>query len=172
MHASSTSACVLIYFTAQYSSTVSLFQGRSAKARSRSLHSLLCNVRSLLMKKVKVKVKSCLTLFNPMDCSLPGSSAHGIFQARIVERVAISFSKRSFQPRDWTQVSHTVGPRFTIWATREVQATNQVWTTNEDLMELESQRKDKERQEEDDVTEEPKRLTAQEMSRGFSLFGK
>ena len=38
--------------------------------------------------------QSCLTLCNPMDCSLPGSSAHGIFQSRVLEWVAISFSKR------------------------------------------------------------------------------
>ena len=54
-----------------------------------------------------------------MDCSLPGSSVHGIFQARILEWVAISFSRRSSRPRDWTRVSHIVGRRFTIWATRE-----------------------------------------------------
>ena len=51
----------------------------------------------------------CLTLCNPMDCSLPGSSIHGIFQARILEWVAISFSRRSSQPRDWTQVSRIEG---------------------------------------------------------------
>ena len=45
------------------------------------------------MKKVKVKVtQSCLTHCNPMDCSLPGSSAHGAFQAGILEWVAIPFS--------------------------------------------------------------------------------
>ena len=38
-------------------------------------------------------IKSCATLCNPMDCNLPGSSVHGIFQARILERVAISFSR-------------------------------------------------------------------------------
>ena len=42
--------------------------------------------------KVKVKVKSCLTLQDPMDCSLPGSSIHGIFQARVLEWGAIAFS--------------------------------------------------------------------------------
>ena len=42
----------------------------------------------------------CLTLCDPMDCSLPGSSIHGIFQARILEWVAISFSRGSSQPRD------------------------------------------------------------------------
>ena len=41
-----------------------------------------------------------------MDCSLSGSSVHGIFQARILKWVAISFSRRSSQPRDWTPVSH------------------------------------------------------------------
>ena len=42
---------------------------------------------------MKVKVKSCLTLCDPMDCSPPGSSAHGIFQARILEWIALSFSR-------------------------------------------------------------------------------
>ena len=60
----------------------------------------------------------CPTLRKPMDCSLPGSSIHGIFQARILEWVAISFSRGSSRPRDWTQVSHIVGRRFTLWATR------------------------------------------------------
>ena len=64
-------------------------------------------------------VQSCLTLCDPMDCSLPGSSVYGIFQARILEWVAISFSISS-RPRDWTQVSCIVGRHFTIWATREV----------------------------------------------------
>ena len=46
--------------------------------------------------------QSCLTLCNPVDCSLPGSSIHGILQARILEWVAISFSRGSSQPRDRT----------------------------------------------------------------------
>ena len=54
-----------------------------------------------------------------MDCSRPGSSIHGILQARILEWVAISFSRRSSQPRDWTQVSRIVGRHFTIWDTQE-----------------------------------------------------
>ena len=54
-----------------------------------------------------------------MDCSLSGSSVHGIFQARVLECVAISFSRGSCQPRDWTRVSTSAGRRFTIWATRE-----------------------------------------------------
>ena len=47
----------------------------------------------------------CLTLWDPMDSSLPGSSIHGILQARILERVATSFSRGSSPPRDWTWVS-------------------------------------------------------------------
>ena len=47
----------------------------------------------------------CLTPCNPMNCSPPGSSVHGILQARILEWVAIPSSKRSSQPRDWTHVS-------------------------------------------------------------------
>ena len=62
-------------------------------------------------------VQSCPTLCNYMDCSLPGSSIYGIFQARVLEQVAVSFSRRSSQPRDWT---HIVSRCFTIWATGEV----------------------------------------------------
>ena len=59
--------------------------------------------------------QSCLTLCDPMDCSLPGSSVHGILQARILEWVAISFSRGSSRPRDQTQVSRTGGRRFNVW---------------------------------------------------------
>ena len=65
--------------------------------------------------------QSCLTLCDPMDCSLPGSSVHGIFQARVLEWVAISFSRESSWPRDRTQVSSIAGRFFTIGATREAQ---------------------------------------------------
>ena len=63
--------------------------------------------------------QSCPTLCDPMNCSLPGSSVHGIFQARVLEWVAISFSRGSSQLRDWTLVSHIAGRRFNLWATRE-----------------------------------------------------
>ena len=58
------------------------------------------------MIQVELKIKyvcvsqSCLTLCNPMDCSPPGSSVHGILQARMLEWVAIPFSGGSFQPKD------------------------------------------------------------------------
>ena len=63
--------------------------------------------------------QSCPTLWDPMDCSLPGSSLHGILQARVLEWVAISFSRGSSQPRDRTQVSRIPGRCFNLWATRE-----------------------------------------------------
>ena len=66
--------------------------------------------------------QSCLTLCNPIDCSPPGSSVHGILQARILEWVAMSSSRGSSQPRDWNQFSHITGGFFTIWTTRESSA--------------------------------------------------
>ena len=51
-------------------------------------------------RKVKVKSLSRVQLCDPMDCSLPGSSIHGISQARTLEWVAISFSRGSFRPRE------------------------------------------------------------------------
>ena len=54
----------------------------------------------------------------PMGCSLPGSSVHGILQARILEWVAIPFSRGHSQTRNWTWIS-VAGGFFTVWATRE-----------------------------------------------------
>ena len=64
-------------------------------------------------KSIEV-TQSCPTVCNHVDCSLPGSSFHGIFQARVLEWLAFSVSRESFQPRDRTQVSHIAGRRFTI----------------------------------------------------------
>ena len=62
----------------------------------------------------------CLTLCDPMDCSLPGSChRRNILHATILECVVISFSRGSSQPRDQTWASHIVGRFFTVWATRE-----------------------------------------------------
>ena len=74
---------------------------------------------SYKVKKWSEVAQSCPTLCDPMDCSPPGSLVRGIFQAWILKRVAISFSRGSSQPRDRTQVSRIVSRRFTIWATRE-----------------------------------------------------
>ena len=62
--------------------------------------------------------QSCPTPCGPVDCSPPGSSLHGILQARILEWVAISFSRGSSQPRDRTQVSCIASRCFNLWATR------------------------------------------------------
>ena len=69
-------------------------------------------------RRKKVKSLSCVQLFDPVDCSPPGSSIHGILQTRILEWVAISisFSRGSFQPRDQSQVSRTAGRLFTVWS--------------------------------------------------------
>ena len=70
--------------------------------------------------KVKVLViQSCLTLCEPMDCSPPGSSVHGILQAGILEWVVMPFSRGSSWPRDWTWVSCIAGRFFPVWAARE-----------------------------------------------------
>jgi len=74
--------------------------------------------------------QSCPTLWDPIDCNLPGSSVHGIFQARILEWVSISFSRGYSPPRDRTQVSRTAGRLFAVWATGEPQdivSRPQIW---------------------------------------------
>ena len=84
---------------------------------------LMCLFSSILVIKAQVcptlwsavKVaQSCLTLCDPMDYIV-----RGILQARILEGVAIPFSRGSSQPRDWTQVSHIASALFTNWAIRE-----------------------------------------------------
>ena len=62
--------------------------------------------------------QSCPTLCDPLNCSLPGYSVHGILQARILEWVAISFSRGSSWSRDQTWVSCVTGRRFMLWTTR------------------------------------------------------
>ena len=61
-------------------------------------------------------------LCDPMDCSLPGSSAHGILQVRILGWVSIPLCRGSSRPRDWSWVSCIAGRFFTVWATREAPA--------------------------------------------------
>ena len=63
--------------------------------------------------------QSCLTLCDSMDNSPPGSSVHGILQARILEWVAIPSCRGPSWPKGWTQFSCTAGRFFSIWATRE-----------------------------------------------------
>ena len=86
-------------------------------------HSFLRNNKKFKFcwwNKVKVLVaQSCPTLCDPMDCSLPGFSVHGILQATTLEWVPIHFSRDSSWPRDWTWVSRIAGRFFTVWAIRE-----------------------------------------------------
>ena len=72
----------------------------------------------ILMLKVKV-TQLYLTLCDPMDCSPPGSSIHGILQARTLEWVAIPYSRGSSRPKDGTLVSCIAWRIFTMWTTRE-----------------------------------------------------
>ena len=85
----------------------------------RSYFCYVCVGRS---KKLKVKSLSHVRLCDSMDCSLPGSSVHGIFLAGLLEWIAISFSRGSSLPRDLTWVScHSwiAGRFFTCWVIRE-----------------------------------------------------
>ena len=76
-------------------------------------------IHLILSEWVSEIALSCLTPCNHVHCSPPGFSIHGILQARILEWVAISLSRGSFQPRDQTQVSRIVGTRFNLGATKE-----------------------------------------------------
>ena len=86
------------------------------------VHFFVHSFKPIYLATVKVKMliaQSGPTLCDPVDCSLPGSSVHGILQARILEWVAVFFSRISSQPRDRTWVFYTAGRFFTFWATRE-----------------------------------------------------
>ena len=85
------------------------------------LDAILENLWSVRVSEMSEVTQLCPTLCDPMDCNLPGSSIHEIFRARVLEWVAISFSRGSSWPRDQTWVSHIAGRRFTIWPTREAQ---------------------------------------------------
>ena len=87
-------------------------------------------IPSLFSESESEVAQSCPTLFDPMYCSLPGSSVHGILQARIPEWIAISFSRGSSQPRDrtpcllhllhWQADSLPLCHRGSLWTPREV----------------------------------------------------
>ena len=86
-----------------------------------NLYSLMVSIAALAMELMIwltcvciLIAQLCVNLYNPVNCIPQGSSVHGIFQAGILEWVAISFSRGSLQPRDQTQVSHTAGRLFTI----------------------------------------------------------
>ena len=82
-------------------------------------HHLLFSPDASFVKSEIQVAQSCPTLCHPMDCSPPCSSVHGIIQARILEWIAISFSRRSSHPRYWSQVPCIAGRLFTVLTTRE-----------------------------------------------------
>ena len=86
--------------------------------------------RGFLCVRVK-SYQSCPILCDPMDCSSQSSSVHGILQAVILEWVAISFSRGSSQPRDWTLVPCIAGGFFTEWTTRETRKERSISHWNE-----------------------------------------
>ena len=94
---------------------------------------LVCNVRRVCKAS---KIKGCVALVtlscpipcDPMHCTPLGSSVHGILQARILEWVAMPFSRGSSSPRDQTWVSCMAGSFFTDWATREAPIVAQIKT--------------------------------------------
>ena len=102
----------------------------SGSSQPRGWNPALLHCRILAAAAAKSR-QSCLTLRDPMDCSPPGSSVHGIFQARVLEWGAIAFSGRILEwaailysrwsswPRDGNRVSCIAGGCFTVWATRE-----------------------------------------------------
>ena len=85
---------------------------------------------SQFQKTVCWVAQSCPTLCGPMDCSLPGSSVHGILQPRIVEWVAMPSSRGSSWLRGQTQVSCIAGRFSTVWATGEaLRKSLDTWST-------------------------------------------
>ena len=76
----------------------------------------------------------CPTLCDPADYSPPGSSVHGILQARLLGWVAISSSRGFSWPRDQTHISCIAGRRFNLWATGEAPQRLRNWTLNVDFL--------------------------------------
>ena len=97
-----------------------LFVERTICLLSLPLVTVLCILQissgnpSSQLARVSEVAQLCPTLCDTLDCSPPGSSVHGMLQARILEWVAISFSRDSSQPRDRTQVSRIAGRLFII----------------------------------------------------------
>ena len=102
------------------------YQGRGAEKEDRSMtsgggggrgiHSVFTELSATTIQEDSESevAQSCPNLCDPMDCNLPSSSVHGIFQAIVLEWIAISFSRGSSRPRDQTRVSHIVDRRFTV----------------------------------------------------------
>ena len=96
----------------QHHSSKASILWRSAFLMVQLSHLCMTTGKTMQGKKESEAAQSCLTLCDPMDYSLPGFSIHGIFQARVLEWVAISFFRGSSRPRDQTWVSLIVGRCF------------------------------------------------------------
>ena len=100
-----------------YCSLTNIFQQRELQVFHNYYYGFSLLPPCLSQRQWSEVAQWCLTLCDPTDCSLPGSSVHGIFQAIVLELIAISFSRGSSQPRDQTQVSLIIDRRFTVWTT-------------------------------------------------------
>ena len=89
---------------------------RKGERRKGKIHPTECRVpeNSEEREAASEVAQSCPTLCDPMNCSPSGSSVHGIFQARMLEWIAISFSRGSSRPRNQTRVSRIAGRHFTV----------------------------------------------------------
>ena len=87
---------------------------REGERRKGKTHPAECRAqRTARRGEKRAKSLSRVRLCDPMDCSLPGSSVHGILQARVLRWIAIAFSRGSSRPRNQTRVSRIAGRRFT-----------------------------------------------------------
>ena len=103
------------------------------KDRSRFRNSRWLNIHAV-QNLVAQSLQSCLTLCDPMDCSLPGSSSHGILQARILEWVGISFSRGSSWTRDQIWVSSIASRFFTTESPGKPPPTPKSWAKHKSTL--------------------------------------
>ena len=104
---SSVKAVLILYYSHLIPVFTRLWASRGGPGRSEST------------PHVHAQLLSQVWLCDAMDCSPPGSSVHGVLQVRILEWVAMPFSRGSSQLKDQTQVSCIGGEFFTVWASRE-----------------------------------------------------
>ena len=112
-------ARILEWVTISFSRGYSQPRGRTQVSRIGDRRFNLWATREALYRCEGEVAQPCPTLCDPVDCSLPGFSIHGILQARILEWVTISFSRGYSWPRDLTQVSRIGGRHFNLSANRE-----------------------------------------------------
>ena len=102
------SAFLIVQFSHPY-----MITGKTiALTRGTFVGKVMSLIFNMLSESESEVTQLCPTLCDSMNCSLLGSSVHGILQARALEWVAISFFRGSSRPRDRTWVSHIVGRRF------------------------------------------------------------